>query len=137
MPPYTLALFLTAPYFLRACFSHPTRFFFDFFAHTFNAFASLCAVVNAPVPLTPVVTFGNAIAGDRQQQRSSRLNERIGISRCSERLISPIGSAVYVGSDDPVVVGHAGLQVFEVHRDTLIAIPMIRTLQEVQRNRVP
>ena len=61
--PYALVLFLTAPYFRRARSSHPARFFLGFLPHAFSAFSSFCASVNAPVPLTPVVSTGNAISG--------------------------------------------------------------------------
>ncbi len=62
--------FFLPPYRLRAWRSHPTRFFFDFFAHTFNAFASDPdppgggAFVNDFGGLLVFTSTGNAIAGD-------------------------------------------------------------------------
>ncbi len=73
--------------------------------------------------------------GDRQQRRSSRLNERIygpTRPRCSERLILAVGSAVYVPSHQTVVVRRAGLQVLEVHRHALSANPLAKPNRDRQ-----
>ena len=73
--------------------------------------------------------------GDRQQRRSSRLNERIygpTRPRCSERLILAVGSAVYVPSHQTVVVRRAGLQLLEVHRHALSANPLAKPNRDRQ-----